>query len=180
MARMIRGDFRQRPPSGRKFSRMILLAGSIVLTLALIASLLWQYRPRPIQVIDPRPVHVSDPGQIQVIDGDTIRMGFTVYRLVGFDAPETGRNAQCDREQKLGNDATRRLRQLVTQGGLSFTRVPCACRPGTEGTRECNYGRLCGTLESRGRDVGNILISEGLARSYVCSGTRCPQRGSWC
>jgi endonuclease YncB( thermonuclease family) len=160
MARIIRMDFRRRLPTGRS---LILLAGSIALTLALIASL-WQYRP----------------GHIHVVDGDAIRMGVTVYRLVGFDTPEADRNARCDRERKLADDATRRLRQLVTEGEWSFARVPCACRPGTEGTRDCNYGRLCGTLKARGRDVGNILISEGLARSYVCTGTRCPQRESWC
>jgi hypothetical protein len=44
-----------------------------------------------------------------------------------------------------------------------LTRVVCACRAGQEGTRNCNYGRLCGALSIGGRDVGGILISEGLA-----------------
>jgi endonuclease YncB( thermonuclease family) len=161
MARIIRVHFRRRRPIGRTIP--ILLAGSIALTLILVA-FLWLY----------------DPGRIQVIDGDTIRIGPTVYRLVGFDTPESNLNARCDRERKLADDATRRLRQLVTEEELSFTRVPCACEPGAEGTRECNYGRLCGTLKVRGRDVGMILIGEGLARSYVCSPTRCPKRESWC
>jgi endonuclease YncB( thermonuclease family) len=33
-----------------------------------------------------------DASAIRVIDGDTIRVGRTVYRLVGFDAPETRRS----------------------------------------------------------------------------------------
>ena len=160
MARVIRATFRKRRLSGRSFR--ILLAGSIALLI--LTAFLWRYQP----------------GGIRVIDGDTIRIGTTVYRLVGFDTPESGRNARCEREQKLAGDATRRLRQLVTEGDLSFTRVPCACQPGTEGTKACNYGRLCGTLKAGGRDVGTILIGEGLARSYVCSGTRCPPRAGWC
>ena len=40
-----------------------------------------------------------------------------------------------------------------------------ACVAGTEGTSACNYGRLCGRLPVQGRDVGTILISEGLATS---------------
>jgi hypothetical protein len=35
-------------------------------------------------------------------------------------------------------------------------------------------------LKARGRDVGAILISEGLARSYVCGASSCPPRSSWC
>ena len=36
------------------------------------------------------------------------------------------------------------------------------------------------TLKAHGRDVGMILIGEGLARSYHCGATRCPGRRSWC
>jgi endonuclease YncB( thermonuclease family) len=61
-----------------------------------------------------------------------------------------------------------------------LTRVACACRDGTEGTRRCNYGRLCGTLTVDGRDVGDVLIGEGLAHRYTCSGDRCPRRPGWC
>ena len=30
------------------------------------------------------------------------------------------------------------------------------------------------------RDVAEIMIGEGLARSYVCAETRCPRRKGWC
>jgi endonuclease YncB( thermonuclease family) len=33
--------------------------------------------------------------------------------------------------------------------------------PGTVGTANGNYGRLCGSLFVGGRDVGPVLISEG-------------------
>jgi hypothetical protein len=119
-------------------------------------------------------------GGISVIDGDTIRSGGHVYRLVGFDTPEVGSNARCDHERQLADNASRRLRDLVTAGDLNLTRVPCACRPGTEGTSSCNHGRLCATLTARGRDVGVILMGEGLAQTYICNAMSCPPRPSWC
>jgi endonuclease YncB( thermonuclease family) len=121
-----------------------------------------------------------EPGAIEIVDGDTIRARGDVYRLVGFDTPESGLQARCEAERALAARATFRLRQLVAGGGLRLERVPCACRKGTEGTQRCNYGRLCGVLRAGGRDVAAIMIGEGLAREYICSGTRCPRRQSWC
>jgi endonuclease YncB( thermonuclease family) len=119
---------------------------------------------------------------IRVIDGDTIR----VYRrqpnvrLVGFNAPET-RRAACASERELGDKATRRVRDLIRAGNLDFEFVACACRAGTEGTPACNYGRHCGTLKAAGRDVGEILIAEGLAVAFQCGATRCPPTPKpWC
>jgi endonuclease YncB( thermonuclease family) len=100
---------------------------------------------------------------IEVIDGDTIQRKGIVYRLVGFDTPERGDLAKCDDERQHAKAATGRLRRLVAGGDVYLTRVSCACRPGTEGTRNCNYGRLCASLSIGGRDVGQILIGEGLA-----------------
>jgi endonuclease YncB( thermonuclease family) len=121
-----------------------------------------------------------DVSTIQVIDGDTIRASGQVYRLVGFDAPESGLHARCESERALAARATSRLRQIVATGGLQLNRVACACPAGTEGTHRCNYGRLCGVLTTAGRDVGALLVREGLARLYVCAGTRCPPRQGWC
>lgn len=44
----------------------------------------------------------------------------------------------------------------------------------------CNYGRACGVLTARGRDVAAIMIGEGLARPYLCGATICPRRATWC
>jgi endonuclease YncB( thermonuclease family) len=120
------------------------------------------------------------PGDIEVIDGDTIRAQARTVRLVGFDAPESGLRAQCESERAIAAKATFRLRQLVSAGGLDLTLIPCSCRRGTEGTPRCNYGRACGVLTAASKDVGLVLISEGLARRYVCGCTSCPPRESWC
>jgi len=117
---------------------------------------------------------------ITVVDGDTIRTNGQLYRLVGFDTPESGPRARCGRERSLADAATNRLRQLVANSQTALEPVPCSCPPATEGTRECNYGRLCAVLRAEGRDVGTILISEGLARAYVCGQSGCPRRQSWC
>lgn len=117
----------------------------------------------------------------RVIDGDTVRVRGNSVRLVGFDTPETGPQAKCAREERLGRRATARLHELVGRArSVALDVVPCACRPGTHGTAACNYGRDCGRLRVDGRDVGGVLIGEGLARSYVCGTSGCPRRGSWC
>jgi endonuclease YncB( thermonuclease family) len=121
-----------------------------------------------------------EPGDVYVIDGDTIAVfGMKPnVRLVGFNAPETSNVCEGD---QLGVRAFQRLLELVRAGHLDFEYVQCSCRPGTEGTKSCNLGRDCGTLKSNGRDVGAILIEEGLAVPFVCGATRCPPKPhAWC
>ena len=86
----------------------------------------------------------------------------------------------CEDERRRADAATSRLRELIAGGEARLQRVACGCRPGEERTSRCNYGRLCASLTVGGRDVGQILISEGLARPYLCSATRCPPRQRWC
>jgi endonuclease YncB( thermonuclease family) len=123
-----------------------------------------------------------DSDDIRVIDGDTIRVYHKQpnVRLVRYNAPET-RNAKCEAERNLGASATRRLRELVREGDLDFEFVQCSCRPGTKGTMSCNWGRRCGTLKAKGRDVGDILIAEKLSVPFICGKTSCPKTPSpWC
>jgi endonuclease YncB( thermonuclease family) len=123
-----------------------------------------------------------DADDIRVIDGDTVRVFHQQpnVRLVGFNAPET-RRAECEAEYQLGAKATRRMRDLVRGGDLDFEYVACSCPAGTQGTFGCNYGRDCGTLKAKGRDVGAILIEESLAVPFVCAATRCPRTPRpWC
>jgi len=120
--------------------------------------------------------------RLTVTDGDTIHISgqSKATRLVGFNAPETI-NARCDRERELGNRATARLKQLVGTSNLQLRMVACSCPPGTEGTESCNYGRSCGSLLVDGRDVGEILMEEGLAVPFICGTYRCPKtQRPWC
>jgi len=100
------------------------------------------------------------PADVYVVDGDTITVHGKRIRLVGFDAPELGGHARCGLERMLAARATSRLRQLVRTGGdLDLKLIPCSCRPGTEGTMACNYGRACGVLTVEGEDVGDVLMA---------------------
>jgi endonuclease YncB( thermonuclease family) len=116
---------------------------------------------------------------MQVVDGDTIRTGASVYRLVGFDTPEAYQ-AKCPQERALGERAAARLRMIVSRSALELTEVRCSCPPGTQGTQSCNYGRRCGLLKADGEDVAQIPIREGLAHPYVCGSLGCPKRKAWC
>jgi hypothetical protein len=117
--------------------------------------------------------------RIDIIDGDLIRSGRQVYRPRRLQHAGIRDNAKCPRERALAVEATRRLQQLVAGGELDFG-ASVALPTGTEGTGQCNYGRLCGTLKVGGRDVGAILIAEGLAERYACGAASCPPRRNWC
>jgi endonuclease YncB( thermonuclease family) len=121
-----------------------------------------------------------EPGRIEVVDGDTVRFNGAAYRLIGYDTPERGDKARCDNERRRAEAATNRLRALIGSGDVQLRPVSCSCRPGEEGTPNCNFDRLCGALSIGGRDAGGILIGEGLAHPYVCGVTSCPPRRQWC
>jgi micrococcal nuclease len=100
-----------------------------------------------------------------VVDGDTIKAPYGVtYRLLGFDTPET-HFAKCDAERELGLVAKQRLEELLA---TSEVRV-------LESGKIDRYGRTLAKVTADGRDVGAILIGEGLARPYFGK-----KRQSWC
>ncbi len=135
-------------------------------------------------IVAPQPKASATRGRssFSITDGDTIRLDDgTRVRLVGFNTPEKF-EPRCSREAALGNRASERLRELVaTATSTDLKLVACACAPGTEGTKKCNHGRSCGTLKVNGRDVGQTLISEGLAVPFVCGANACPPTPRpWC
>ncbi len=111
----------------------------------------------------------SLPQHIEVTDGDTVKLNGTAVRLQGFNTPEL-HDAKCHAEFELAQRAKSRLTQLALSSGA---RVVIA------GGR-CGYGRSCGTMSVDGVDVGETLISEGLAERYVCKNNYCPPRRKWC
>jgi endonuclease YncB( thermonuclease family) len=185
MVSNIRPDFKHRPRTWRHakdtakpLSRGIpawvpwcFAAGLLLITLYLTPST--NQRDQPTQ-------NAASTARIHAIDGDTVRSNGQIFRLVGFNTPESGLNAQCTSERALAAKATDRLQQLLDKGEPNLRRVACACDPGTEGTGRCNHGRLCGKLTVDGRDVGAILIAEGLAERFECWASSCPRRKNWC
>lgn len=121
-------------------------------------------------------VSISAAG-LRVIDGDTVGLadGRRV-RLIDYQTPEIF-EPRCPEERALGVKATQRLRQLIQGGQVEVRLVACSCDPRDA---NCNYGRECGRLSVDGMDVGSTLISEGLAKPYVCGFGGCPPRESWC
>jgi endonuclease YncB( thermonuclease family) len=103
-------------------------------------------------------------GRNCVVDGDTFWMDGQKIRIAGIDAPET-HPSRCKYEAWLGSRATARLRQLLNQGEVSLVSI--------DRDRD-RYGRLLRNVEVDGRDVGEVLIGEGLARPFGNG------RKSWC
>lgn len=105
------------------------------------------------------------PDGYRVIDGDTIEAPFGVkYRLLGYDTPETY-FSKCYEELALGRKDAERLNELLASEEVRIVET------GETG----KYGRSLAYLHVNGRDVGQIPINEGLARSY--DGGR---RQGWC
>ena len=102
---------------------------------------------------------------LYVIDGDTVRCDGAAYRLLGFDTPETFQ-PKCERERVLGFTAKARLRALLDNAANVTLR---------SSGRSDRYDRQLASLQIDGVDVGDLLISENLARPY-----RGGQRTSWC
>jgi endonuclease YncB( thermonuclease family) len=100
---------------------------------------------------------------VTVIDGDTFVMGGQRIRVAGIDAPET-HPARCGDEARLGLAATQKLSQLLSSGAVTMS-----------GTFHDKYGRDVRQVRVGGRDVAEIMIGAGLARSYDGA-----KRQPWC
>ena len=118
------------------------------------------------------------PSRTRAYDGDDLKFKDKRprVRLVGCDTPEKPPSSQCDFEKTLAKSAKKRLQQLIDTNRLELQYVACSCRPGTHGTKDCNKGRDCGIVRYNGKNVCDILISEGLAHVYKCSVTMCPKQ----
>jgi endonuclease YncB( thermonuclease family) len=121
-----------------------------------------------------------DPQQIRVIEGDTIVAAGRTVHLSGFVTPDA-QGARCAVEKELGQKALRRVRELVQAGDLDYSPVACSCPSNILGRLMCRVARSCGVLKARGRDIGDILIAEGLAAPFVCEDQECSKAPRpWC
>lgn len=123
--------------------------------------------------LDRPPPPVS--GAAQASDGDSFRLGQDRVRLLGLDAPELSQD--CTRADgqawSCGRAARDRMAQLLAAG-------PADCRPEDVD----RYDRLLATCLVGGRDIGAVMVAEGLAvaagRYWVEeAAARRDRRGIW-
>ena len=105
-----------------------------------------------------------EPAEVRVWDGDSIRLGYAggeSIRLANIDAPEI--EGRCRFETNLAQQSKNRLAELMAGQRVEIH------RQGTD-----RYGRTLAVVWVNGADAGDMLVSEGLARTW--SGYREP----WC
>ena len=135
------------------------LAAYVLLTLLLFWAVADRLAPWQGQASDCRLGYVYDGDTVEIRCGGEKRTA----RLVGFDTPET-KQPRCAAEAALGKRATERLRELVKSGPVAIF---------VQGHDK--YGRDLVVLTVAGRDVGDVLVAEGLAHDYHGGA-----RGGWC
>jgi micrococcal nuclease len=99
-----------------------------------------------------------------VVDGDTFWLESVKYRISDIDTPEIS-EPRCQEERALGETAKFRLLHLLNEG-------PFGLKAGFRD--EDRYGRKLRMVYRNGRSLGDILVEEGLARTWT--GRRLP----WC
>ena len=111
---------------------------------------------------------------LTAVDGDTVKCDGQNFRDVGdgapfvsgYDTPEIGSNAECELEHTLGQEAKRRMAELLKTPGLTIEASGQIDR----------FDRPLVTLRlPDGRTIGGVMLVEGLAVEWR------PGRGfDWC
>jgi len=101
-----------------------------------------------------RPNQPNTSDKTCIVDGDTLWLNGENLRLEGFDTPEP-QTEICggDFERELAAQASARLVELLNTNTWTVE------RSGTD-----RYGRTLATIRIGGRDVGEWLVEERLAR----------------
>lgn len=96
-------------------------------------------------------------GPARVVDGDTLHVADTRIRLFGIDAPEQDQICQTEQgaDWRCGAWVTERAKAL-------FSNVETRC----VAVDHDRYGRTVARCFQGGQDVGQRLVSEGLAFAY--------------
>lgn len=103
-----------------------------------------------------------------VIDGDVFDLAGERIRIANIDAPEIS-SAKCGKEFDLGQEAKRRLEELLMSGFVTLTRGDPV-----DGRHKDEHGYTLGTISIEGQDLGEVMIKEGLAHR------RTGRREPWC
>lgn len=109
------------------------------------------------------PVRVAEA--VRVIDGDTFDTGGIRVRVADIDTPEV--RGRCAYETALAARATARMRTLLAAGPFELHPLP-------DGRDEDVYGRKLRIVTRGGRSLGDVLVAEGLARTWM------GRREPWC
>jgi len=100
---------------------------------------------------------------VRVIDGDTFDHGSERIRIVDIDTPEL--RSSCAEEGRLARAAKHRLEALLAAGPFELKRL---------GRDQDRYGRKLRVVVRGGRSLGDVLVAEGLARTWT------GRREPWC
>ena len=110
---------------------------------------------------------------LKVVDGDTLEVEARIWlgqgvqvsvRLRGVDTPEL--KGKCEAEREAAAKAKARLMQLVGDGAVKLADV---------GYDKFGGRVLARVSDSKGRDLAQALIADGLARAYDGRARR-----AWC
>jgi micrococcal nuclease len=102
---------------------------------------------------------------VRVIDGDTFDYGGTRVRIADIDTPEV--RGRCAYEIELAARATARMHTLLDAGPFELHPLP-------SGRDEDPYGRKLRIVTRGGQSLGDVLVTEGLARTWA------GRREPWC
>ncbi len=134
------------------------LATLLTVLLTYLVSVPVQAQPHPrlrLEMCNNRP---NTAQKTCVVDGDTLWLSGENIRLKDFDTPEP-QSSICggDAEVALAKQASARLLELLNQNEWSIERF---------GYDSTSSKRRLATIMIDGRDVGDILIEEQLARRW--------------
>lgn len=119
--------------------------------------------PQPTRLASTGRSTVASNASLRVIDGDTFDYGGERIRIADIDTPEV--RGRCPEERAQAALATRRLRALLAAGPFELVR---------SGRDEDRYGRKLRIVVRDGRSIGDMLVAEGLARTWT------GRREPWC
>ena len=108
---------------------------------------------------------VAAGSYLRVIDGDTFDYAGTRIRIADIDTPEV--RGRCPYETALAARATALTRQLLAAGDFELHPLPSS-------QNEDRYGRKLRIVTRGGRSLGDVLVAEGLARTWT------GRREPWC